>query len=94
MSSTEVGMPTSFRLDPETDALLSRLAEASGRSRSWLVREAVALYSASSPHGRSPYERMAPYIGAGGTGLTDASERTGDAFAAAVREKARARRSR
>jgi predicted DNA-binding protein len=87
-------MPTSFRLDPETDALLQRLAEASGRSKSWLVREALALYSTTSPHARSPYELMAPYIGAGGTGLTNGSERTGEALAAVVREKVRARRSR
>jgi hypothetical protein len=87
-------MPTSVRLDPETDALLRRIARASGRSKSWVVREALVAYGASSNHGRSPFELMASFIGAGGTGLTDASERTGEAFAAVVREKARARRSR
>ena len=87
-------MPTSVRLDPETEALLRRIARTSGRSKSWVVREALVAYGAQSIHGRSPYELMEPFIGAGGTGLTDASERTGEAFAALVRKKARARRSR
>ena len=87
-------MPTSVRLDAETEALLRRLARTSGRSKSWVVREALAVYASSAAHGRPPFELMAPFVGAGGTGLTDASERTGDAFAAIVREKARARRSR
>lgn len=87
-------MPTSVRLDPETEALLRRIARASGRSKSWVVREALVAYGAISAHSRSPFQLMAPFIGTGGTGLTDASERTGDAFAAIVREKARARRSR
>jgi len=87
-------MPTSFRLDPETEALLRRIARASGRSRSWVVREALVAYGATSAHGRSPYDLMAPFIGAGGTGLTDASEGTGQAFAALAREKVRVRRSR
>jgi len=87
-------MPTSVRLDPETEALLRRLARASGQSKSWVVREALAVYAGSAVHGRSPFELIAPFIGTGGTGLTDASERTGEAFAAIAREKARARRSR
>jgi hypothetical protein len=87
-------MPTSVRLDPETEALLRRIARTSGRSKSWVVREALVAYGATSAHGRSPYELMAPFIGGGGTGLTDASERTGEAFAALARDKARARRSR
>jgi hypothetical protein len=87
-------MPTSVRLDPETEALLRRIARASGRSKSWVVREALVAYGATSAHGRSPFELMSPFIGTGATGLTDASERTGEAFAALVRGKARARRSR
>ena len=85
-------MPTSFRLDPETEALLRRLARSSGQSKAWVVREALAVYSRSAAHARLPYELIAPFIGAGGTGLTDASERTGAGFTAIVREKARARR--
>ena len=34
-------MPTSVRLDPETEALLKRLAAGSGRSKSDVIREAL-----------------------------------------------------
>lgn len=34
-------MPTSVRLDPETEALLKRLAHSSGRSKSEVIREAL-----------------------------------------------------
>ena len=87
-------MPMSVRLDPETEAMIRRIARAAGRSKSWVVREAVAAYTAAVPRGRAPYEAIAPFIGAGGTGLTDLSERTGDRFVDLVRTKARARRSR
>lgn len=87
-------MAISVRLDPETEALLRQLARASGRSKSWVVREAVAAYSASAPAVRTPYEALAPFIGAGGTGQTDLSERTGERFADIVQMKARARRAR
>jgi hypothetical protein len=87
-------MAISVRLDPKTEALLRQLARASGRSKSWVVREAVAAYSANAPDVRTPYEALAPFIGAGGTGATDLSERTGERFADGVQAKARARRSR
>jgi hypothetical protein len=87
-------MAISVRLDPETEALLRRLARVAGRSKSWVVREAVAAYSLSARPGRSPYEALAPFIGAGGTGRTNLSERTGERFSDLVRTKARARRSR
>ncbi len=34
-------MPTSVRLDPETEALLKRLARSSGRTKSEVIREAL-----------------------------------------------------
>lgn len=34
-------MPTSVRLDPETESLLKRLATSSGRSKSEVIREAL-----------------------------------------------------
>ena len=34
-------MPTSVRLDPETESLLKRLAHSSGRSKSDVIREAL-----------------------------------------------------
>jgi predicted transcriptional regulator len=87
-------MPMSVRLDPETEALIKRTARAAGRSKSWVVREAVAAYTAAVPRGRAPYDALAPFIGAGATGLPDLSERTGERFADVVRTKTHARRSR
>ncbi|MGH9408064.1 MAG: ribbon-helix-helix domain-containing protein [Vicinamibacterales bacterium] len=87
-------MPTSVRLDRVTEAALERIARAAGRSKSWVVREAVAAYAATSPHARAPYELIAPFVGAGDTGLTGASERTGEAFAALLGKRPRAGRSR
>ena len=66
-------MAISVRLDPETEALLRRMARAAGRSKSWVVREAVAAYALNAPPGRTPFEALAPFIGAGGTGETDLS---------------------
>ena len=34
-------MPTSVRLDPETESLLKRLARTSGRTKSEIIREAL-----------------------------------------------------
>jgi hypothetical protein len=42
-------MPFSLRLDPDTEAKIRRLAVSSGRSKSQVVREAVARYAAD-PH--------------------------------------------
>lgn len=40
-------MPFSFRLDPDTEARIRRLARSTGRSRSAVVREAVSRYDAA-----------------------------------------------
>ncbi|MEO8078656.1 MAG: ribbon-helix-helix protein, CopG family [Acidobacteriota bacterium] len=87
-------MPMSVRLDPETEALLQRMARCAGRSKSWVVREAVTAYAAAAPVTRSPREALGPFIGVGGSGRTDLSERTGQRFADLVHAKAGARRSR
>ncbi len=41
-------MPTSVRLDPETEALLRRLARSSGRTKSEVIREALHRLAAGS----------------------------------------------
>lgn len=41
-------MPTSVRLDPETEALLRRLARASGRTKSGVIREALQRMAAAA----------------------------------------------
>ncbi|MBI4888700.1 MAG: ribbon-helix-helix protein, CopG family [Acidobacteria bacterium] len=56
-------MPFSVRLDPETTAIIERLARSSGRSRSSVVREAVAHYASVADERTSAYERLKPVIG-------------------------------
>jgi hypothetical protein len=87
-------MPMSVRLDEETEALLERMARIAGRSKSWIVREAVAAYVINAPPGRRPFDALRPFIGAGGTARCDLSERTGEQFTDLVRRKARERRPR
>jgi hypothetical protein len=87
-------MPMSVRLDEETEALIRRMARAAGRSKSWVVREAVTAYAGAAPVTRTPYQALAPFIGVGTTGRSDLSERTGERFADLVRTKVRARRPR
>ena len=87
-------MPMSVRLDGKTEALIRRMARAAGRSKSWVVREAVAFYGTTAPRGRAPFEALAPFVGVGGTGETDLSERTGERLTDLVKKKARTRRAR
>jgi hypothetical protein len=70
----------SVRLDPETEELIRRIARQAGRSKSWVVREAVARYAVGPVRRRTPFEALESFIGTGGTGLTDLSERTGERF--------------
>jgi hypothetical protein len=86
-------MPLSVRLDKETEARIRRLARAAGRSKSWVVREAVTAYE-PSPEQRAPIDALAPFIGVGDSGQVDLSEQTGERFAAVVRNDARTRRAR
>lgn len=58
-------MPTSVRLDKKTGANLERLARATGRTKSDLIREAItrldnALLTETGP---STYERLSRYVG-------------------------------
>ena len=65
-------MPFSLRLDSKTEAKIKRLSAATGRSKSEVVREAVAQYA---PDGHSPatagpsaFDRLKPFIGTVSTG--------------------------
>lgn len=78
----------SVRLDAETEARIRQIARAAGKSKSWVVREAVAAYGSDRPAPRTPYEALSPFIGAGGTGESNLSERTGDRFTGLVQARA------
>lgn len=67
-------MPTSVRLDPETQALLGKLARASGRTKSDVLREALQhlARSRSADAGeRSPFDEVSDLIGIGAGGPVD-----------------------
>jgi hypothetical protein len=87
-------MPMSVRLDPGTEALLRRLAKAAGKSRSWVVREAVTVYASAGPPRRKPADVLAPFIGAGATGRIDLSQDTGQRYVDLIRAQSGRRRAR
>lgn len=71
-------MPTSVRLDPETQALLGKLARASGRTKSDVLRAALqhlAQAQSASTAERSPFEDIADLIGVGTGGPVDLARR-------------------
>ncbi len=82
-------MPTSFRLDPETEATLERLARERDTSKSQIVREAVAAYGAqeqaASEGELTLYDRMKDLIGKFSSGQTDLSVDTGEKYYQALR---------
>ena len=90
-------MPFSIRLDPNTEARIRRLSAATGRSKSAVVREAVAQYahdrkSAPAP-GESALDRLKPFVGIVQTGGANYSRETHAKYRALVRQH-RAGRSR
>ena len=91
-------MPFSIRLDPHTEAKIRRLTFATGRTKSEVVREAVAHYtpggdSAPAP-GESAFDRLKPFIAVVHTGGANYSRGTHAKYRALLRQKHRARRSR
>jgi hypothetical protein len=87
-------MPMSVRLDPGTEALLRRVAKAAGKSRSWVVREAVTVYASAAQPRRKLADVLGPFIGAGATGRTDLSQDTGRRYADLIRARSGRRRAR
>ncbi len=83
-----------IRIDDEQASALRRLASTSGRSKSEIVREAVAVLARGSVGSKEPrpYDLIKHLIGIVRDGAPiDLSERTGEGFARLVREKARRR---
>ena len=91
-------MPFSLRLDPKTEAKITRLSATTGRSKSEVVREAVAQYA---PEGHVPaerdasaFDRLKPFIGTVSTGGAHYSTDTHSKYRELLQRKHRARRSR
>jgi predicted DNA-binding protein len=90
-------MPFSLRLDPDTEARIRRLSAETGRSRSAVVREAVADYAASRDASASiaatAFDRLKRY-GTVNSGGMDYSVDTHQKYREALLRKRRAKRSR
>jgi hypothetical protein len=85
----------SVRLDEETEALIRRLAKSAGRTKSWVVREAVAEYAAQQESADAPaFEAFSSSIGVIASREGTLSENTGERYAALLKARRRARRSR
>jgi hypothetical protein len=91
-------MPFSLRLDPETEAKIRRLTAATGRSKSEVVREAVARYELDDESevtsGRSAFDCLKPFIGVVASGGVRDSRQTHATYRALLRQKHRGRRTR
>ena len=90
-------MPFSLRLDPETEAKIRSLTAATGRSKSEVVREAVAQYAPDREEavpGASAFDRLKPFIGVIATGGANYSTETHTKYRELLRRTHRARRSR
>lgn len=71
-------MPTSVRLDPETEALLRRLARSRGRTKSEIIREALHRMAAGSAEAAEPatlYNAIEDLIGIADDGPEDLAGR-------------------
>jgi hypothetical protein len=74
------------RLDERTGRLVERLARESDRTKSDVIREAIAAYGRhrKARRVRNLYEAIAPYVGVAVDGPRDLSERTGEKFREAL----------
>jgi predicted DNA-binding protein len=93
-----MAMPFSLRLDPATELKIRRLAAATRRSKSDVVREAVAQYGVERDEMEtvkiSTFDRLEPFAGIVSTGGADLSRDTHTKHRALVRKKSRVRRAR
>lgn len=85
-------MPTSVRLDRQTETLIGRLAKQRHRTKSEIIREAISILAQrESPNGKAltPFESMEPLLGCAKGGGKDLSEHTGERFREILRSKKR-----
>ena len=89
-------MALTVRLGPKTERALNALARRKRLSRSDVVREALIRYSAEEgvEAGEDAYAAWLDVIGVVDLGVRDPARTTGDQFAALLRGRSRARRTR
>lgn len=75
-------MPTSVRLDPKTEAVVRRLARQTHRTKSEVIREAIARMAEEGNTTRpsSPYAVMEDLIGIAHGGPPDLARRADEQF--------------
>jgi Arc/MetJ-type ribon-helix-helix transcriptional regulator len=88
-------MPLSVRLDRASEAHIRRLARQRGASRSEVVRAAIVALAQQNgaPGAGTVYDAVAHLVGCMDSGGRTVAARTGEAFAALLQERARARRA-
>ncbi len=85
-------MPTSVRLDPETERLLARLARKRSQSKSDVIREAIVSLSRQDvavAEDETVLESISDLIGCVDGGPSNLSERTGERFRELLTGKSR-----
>jgi predicted DNA-binding protein len=91
-------MAFSLRLDPETEKMIRRYADATGRTKGAVVREALELFIAAETQqvkfGRTTLDRLRPYLGSISSGGAQLSTDSHEKYRDALTRKSRARRSR
>jgi Arc/MetJ-type ribon-helix-helix transcriptional regulator len=84
---------TTVRLDPATRAILERLSESRGQTRSEVIRDAITkLGDDEAPAGPSALERLLPFVGVADSGGRNLSRETGRKFREILEAKRDARR--
>ena len=79
-------MPTSVRLDEKTGRLVEQLARDADRTKSDVIREAIAAYGRHRKmrRPRNLHDAIAPWVGVVTGGPPDLSETTGERFEGAL----------
>jgi hypothetical protein len=86
-------MVTTLRLPAETEALVERIARRTGRTKSRVIRDALALLAEKEEQHASsrPFDKIEHLVGIVDSGGRRLSEQTGRGFARLLNERRRAR---
>ena len=91
-------MAFSLRLDPETERMIRQYADATGRTKGAVVREALELFIAAEAQqakfARTTLDRLRPYVGSISSDGAQLSTDTHEKYRDALTRKSRARSSR
>ena len=89
-----MGKMLNVRLDDETHRSVVRIARARRRSKSEIVRQAIAEYAKGQEPGRTAYDTWKDVIGIAKGLPSDLSQRAGERFTEMLLEERRRKRAR